>query len=120
MSEDRRIRVIRAIEHETLPWEQIPTEPGDPNPPGEEVVSFRAADGRFSFGLWRRVPETGPMEPPYHEIAVIVEGEVEILEEDGTIHRAGPGDVLITPKGSRATWKALSPVRKLWAIYKEP
>ena len=120
MSEDRSIRVIRASDHDALPWEEIPTGEGDPNPPGEEVVSFRAADGRFSFGLWRRVPETGPMEPPYHEIAVIVEGEVEVHEEDGTVHRAGPGDVLITPKGSTATWKALSPVKKFWAIYKEP
>ena len=40
------------------------------------------------------------MEPPYHEIAVIIEGEVEIEEAGGTVHRAGPGDVLITPKGS--------------------
>jgi uncharacterized cupin superfamily protein len=120
MSYDGRIRVIHAGEHDALAWEQIPTEPGDPNPPGEEVVVFRAGDGRFAFGLWRRVPETGPMAPSYHEIAVILEGDVEIHEEDGTVHRAGPGDVLITPKGSRATWKALSPVRKLWAIDKEP
>ncbi len=120
MSEDDRIRVIRASDHETLPWEQIPTEAGDPTPPGEEVVSFRAGDGRFAFGLWRRDPETGPMEPPYHEIAVIIEGKVEILEEDGTVHRAGPGDVLITPKGSRSTWRAITPVKKFWAIDKEP
>jgi uncharacterized cupin superfamily protein len=58
-------------------------------------------------------------DPPYHEIAVIVEGEVEIVEADGTIRHAGPGDVLITPKGSTATWKARSPVRKFWAVYKE-
>jgi uncharacterized cupin superfamily protein len=32
----------------------------------------------------------------------------------------GPGDVLITPKGSKATWKALSPVKKFWTVYKEP
>lgn len=120
MSDDDRIRVIKASDHDGLAWQQIPTEDGDPNPPGEEVVSFRAGDGRFSFGLWRRVPETGPMEPPYHEIAVIIEGDVEILDEDGTVHVVGPGDVLITPKGSRATWRARSPVKKLWAIYKEP
>lgn len=120
MAFDPSIRVIRATEQGSLAWEVIPTEPGDPNPPGEEVVAFRAGDGMFSFGLWRRVPETGPMAPPYHEVAVLIEGEVEIVEEDGTVHRAGPGDVLITPKGSRATWKALSPVKKFWAIYKEP
>jgi uncharacterized cupin superfamily protein len=120
MSIDPRVRAIRADEHDDLPWEQIPTAEGDPVPPGEETVLFRSGDGAFSFGLWRRVPETGPLEPPYHEIAVIVEGEVEVTEEDGTVHRVGPGDVLITPKGSRATWRALSPVKKLWAVHREP
>ncbi len=118
MSYDPSIRVIRAGEE--LAWEAVPTEADDPNPPGEEVVLFRAGDAMFSFGEWKRVPETGAMEPPYHEIAVIIEGEVEIHEPDGTVHTAGPGDVLITPKGSTAVWKALSPVRKFWAIYKEP
>jgi uncharacterized cupin superfamily protein len=118
VSYDPSVRVVRPEgEHD---WEVIPTAPEDPTPPGEEVVSFRSGDGRFSFGLWRRDPETGPMEPPYHEIAIIIEGEVEVREEDGTTHRVGPGDVLITPKGSRATWRALSPVKKLWAVYKEP
>ena len=104
---DQGIRVIRASEQDALAWQVIPTEPGDPNPPGEEVVSFRAGDGMFSFGLWRRAPEAGPMHLPYHEIAVIIEGEVEITAEDGTVRVVGPGDVLITPKGSKATWRAL-------------
>lgn len=119
MGYDPSIRVIRAAEQDVLDWEVIPTEPGDPTPPGEEVVNFRAGDARFSFGLWKRAPETGPMDLPYHEIAVIIEGEVEVTGEDGTVHRVGPGDVLITPKGSKATWKALSPVKKFWAVYKE-
>ena len=50
---------------------------------------------------------------------MIVEGEVEIEEAGGTVHQAGPGDVLITPKGSKATWRALSPVKKFWAVYQE-
>lgn len=111
---------IRAVSpNDELDWQAVPTEPGDPNPPGQETVVFRSGDGRFSFGLWRRVPETGPMEPPYHEIAVIIEGDVEVTEADGTVHRVGPGDVLVTPKGTRATWRALSPVKKFWAVYHE-
>lgn len=120
MNDADGVRVIKAGEHDGLGWEAIPTAEGDPNPPGEETVLFRAADGAFSFGLWRRVPETGPMEPPYHEIAVIVEGEVEVEDQDGSVVRAGPGDVLITPMGSKAIWRALSPVKKFWAVYKEP
>lgn len=119
MSYDPSIRVLKAAEQDGMDWEVIPTEPQDPNPPGEEVVGFRSGDERFSFGIWRRGAETGPMELPYHEIAVIIEGEVEIEEPDGTVHRVGPGDVLITPKGSKATWRALSPVKKFWAVHKE-
>jgi uncharacterized cupin superfamily protein len=100
-------------------WEVIPTEPGDRNEPGQETVLFRSADSRFSFGLWKRAPQEGPTQPPYHEIAVIIDGDVEVTEADGTVHRVGPGDVLITPRGSKATWKALSPVKKFWAVYKE-
>ncbi len=114
---DPTIRAVHADDQ--LEWRVIPTEPGDPNPPGEETVVFRSGDDRFSFGLWRRAPEEGPMEPPYHEVAVIIEGEVEVTEADGTVHRVGAGDVLITPRGSKATWKALSPVKKFWAVYKE-
>jgi uncharacterized cupin superfamily protein len=114
---DPAIRAIAA--DDDLAWETIPTASDDPDPPGEETVLFRSGDARFSFGLWRRVPETGPMEPPYHEIAVIIEGEVEVTEEDGRVHHVGPGDVLITPKGSKATWRALTPVKKFWAVYKE-
>jgi uncharacterized cupin superfamily protein len=33
--------------------------------------------------------------------------------------RVGPGDVLITPKGSTATWRALTTVKKLWAVHRE-
>ena len=117
MSEDfdPAIRVVHA--DDALEWKVIPVEPGDSNEPGEETVVFRSGDEMFSFGLWKRVPEEGPMEPPYREIAVIIEGEVEIEEAGGTVHRAGPGDVLITPKDSKATWRALSPVKKFWAVY---
>jgi uncharacterized cupin superfamily protein len=120
MTFDPSIRILKASEQDSMAWQDIPTEPGETTEPGAEVVSFRSGDGAFSFGLWRRAPETGPMEPPYHEIAVLIEGEVELIEEDGTVHRAGPGDVIVTPKGSKATWKALSPVKKFWAVYQEP
>jgi uncharacterized cupin superfamily protein len=111
------IRVIRAADD--LAWEEVPRLEGNTNPPGQEVAVFRSDDARFSMGFWRRVPEEGPMAPPYHEVALILEGEVEVTSEDGTVLQVGPGDLLITPKGTTATRKALSPVRKLWAVYKE-
>ena len=32
---------------------------------------------------------------------------------------SGPGDILITPKGSKGYWRNLSPVKKFWAIFEE-
>lgn len=115
---EMKVRVIRADAE--LDREEIPVGEGDPSPPGEEVVLFRAMDERFSVGFWRRAPEEGPMEPPYHEMAILLEGEVELTLDDGTVLRAGPGDVIVAPRGAKATWRSLSPVRKFWAVYEEP
>ena len=43
-----------------------------------------------------------------HELAIALEGEVEITLEDGRMLRAGPGDVSDTPKGSSGYWKDLT------------
>jgi uncharacterized cupin superfamily protein len=115
---DTTIRTVDA-RSEGLDWTVIPTEPGDPAAPGEETVLFRSIDGQASVGVWRRVPETGPMDlSAYHEIACLLEGEVDVAPEGGgEVITAGPGDVLVTPRGSRAEWRAKSPVRKVWAVY---
>ena len=49
----------------------------------------------------------------------IIAGEVEVTIEDGTVIHAGPGDIMVTPKGSKGYWKNLSPVRKFWAVFEE-
>ena len=48
-------------------------------------------------------------ERTYHEIAYIIEGQVEITEDDGEVMVAGPGDILITPRGSKGYWKTSRP-----------
>ena len=101
-----------------LGWEEVPRPDGDTAPAGEEAVLWRSADGTFVVGFWRRAPEEGAMAPPYHELAYVLEGDVDVVEADGTSHAVGPRHLLITPEGSRATWKSRTPVRKFWAIYK--
>ena len=76
-------------------------------------------DDKFSFGLWKRDVQRRHFERPYHEVAYIIEGEVEVTDDDGEVHVAGPGDILITPKGSTGFWKNLTPVKKVWGIYEE-
>jgi uncharacterized cupin superfamily protein len=111
---------VRAIDagSDDLEWTEIPVAAGDPNPPGEETVVFRTPHATASMGLWRRVPETGPMDlSGYHEIACFLEGEVDIAVEGGDVLRVGPGDVFVTPRGSKAEWRGRSAVKKFWAVY---
>jgi uncharacterized cupin superfamily protein len=112
------ITVVKASD-EPL-WGAIPQADDDPRPTAYETVEHRSSDGRFAVGFWKRGPEEGVMElTEFHEVMHIIEGRIEITAEDGTVFEVGPGDVVIAPQGSRGTWRALTPVRKFWAIYRE-
>ncbi len=87
--------------------------------PAKEFTATQSLDDKFSTGLWQRDVQRRHFERPYHEIAFIIEGEVEVTDDDGNVVTAGPGDILITPKGSKGYWKSLKPVKKFWAIYEE-
>ena len=114
--EDTEIRVVH--DGDPVDWTALETAPGGPNPPGEEWCAWRNPDGRFSTGVWRRAPETGEMSLDYNEIAILIDGEVDV-ESGGCVLSVRPGDVLVTPKGSRGVWRARSPVRKFWAVHHE-
>ena len=91
--------------------------PEEADPPGREFTAFES--GPFSVGFWQRDVQRRRFERPYHEIAYIIEGDVELTMDDGSVLRAGPGDILIAPKGSTGFWQNLSPVKKFWAILEE-
>jgi uncharacterized cupin superfamily protein len=113
---DTRIRVIKA---DQVIWEEALAGAEETDPPGKEYTAAMSTDDKFSFGLWKRDVQQRHFERPYHEVAYIIEGEVEITDDDGELHVAGPGDILITPKGSKGQWKNLTPVKKVWGIYEE-
>jgi uncharacterized cupin superfamily protein len=113
---DTRIRVIRP---EDITWTDAMRYAEETDPPGQEFTAATSLDDKFSFGLWRRDVQRRHFERDYHEIAYILEGQVEVTDDDGNVHVAGPGDILITPKGSKGFWKNLTPVKKVWGIYEE-
>lgn len=98
-------------------WVEFENAPGDPNPPGREWYAWRNPDRRFSTGVWERDPETGGFDRTYHEIACLIEGDVEVETVDGRVLAVGPGDVLVTPEGSSGVWRAKNHVRKFWAVH---
>jgi len=108
---------IRVIKPEDVVWNEAARNPEETDPVGVEFRAACSPDGRFSVGYWRRDVQRRHFVRPYHEVALILEGEVDIELDDGTVVHAGPGDILDTPKGSSGFWRSLKPVRKLWAIY---
>ena len=118
MSEKRSVK-IRVIKPEDVIWEQALHSSDETEAPGQEFTAAHSVDEKFSFGLWRRDEQSRHFERTYHEIAYIIEGQVEITDDDGELLIAGPGDILITPLGSKGYWKNLSPVKKVWGIYEE-
>ncbi len=110
---------IRVIKPEDVIWEEAMRYAEETDPPGREFTAAMSVDDKFSFGFWQREVQRRHFERPYHEVAYIIEGELEITDDDGDVHAAGPGDIVITPKGSKGYWKNLTPVKKVWGIYEE-
>jgi uncharacterized cupin superfamily protein len=116
---DKRSTKIRVIKPGDVIWDEALRNPEEAEAPGQDFTAARSTDDKFSFGLWRRDAQSRQFVRAYHEIAYIIEGQVEITDDDGEVLVAGPGDILVTPQGSEGYWKNLSPVKKVWGIYEE-
>jgi uncharacterized cupin superfamily protein len=112
----KKVRIIRSAD---VRWEEAPSGPEEFGPPGQECVAASSGDKRIQCSLWRRDSQRRDLEPRHHEIAYIVEGQVEVTDDDGNLLVAGPGDILITPGGDGGYWKNLSPVMMFRAVYED-
>ena len=113
-SEKPPIRVVTAAD---TVWSEAFHRPEEAEAPGRDFTAAVSPDEKFSAGWWERDEQRRPFVRAFHEVAIILEGEVEITLDDGTVLHAVPGDIIDTPKGSGCYWNNLSPVRKFWAIY---
>lgn len=52
-----------------------------------------------------------------YELCHILEGVVEVQESGGEPRRFTAGDTLVMKPGFEGTWKTISPVRKIYAIF---
>jgi uncharacterized cupin superfamily protein len=73
--------------------------------PTPSARSSRAPTAGSLPACWEREPDTWSFERPYHEVALILQARAEIETPEGDVLEVGPGDVLITPKGSKGTWR---------------
>jgi uncharacterized cupin superfamily protein len=109
------IRVVRSGDRDD--WRTLVDPPGELPSPGREADVFTTAGGAVTTGFWEREPDTWSFERPYDEVALILDGDADIVADDGRTLTVGPGDVLVTPKGSAGTWVIRERIVKFWVIY---
>ncbi len=109
------IRVVSSADRDG--WTEMADPPGEIPSAWRDLTILESGGGAFTTGLWEREPDTWPLERTYDEVAVILEGSADIETDDGTMLHVGPGDVLVTPKGSRGVWHVRETIVKFFAIY---
>jgi uncharacterized cupin superfamily protein len=109
------IRVVHSAGREG--WSALVDPPGQIPSAGGERDLFTSENGPFTTGFWEREPDTWSFERPYDEVALILSGSADVETDDGQMLPVGPGDVLITPEGSRGTWHIHETIVKFYAIY---
>ena len=115
VTQEAAIRVERSGDRGA--WRQLVDPPGAIPSGGREADVFSTAGGAVTTGFWEREPDTWSFERPYDEVALILEGDADIVTDDGRTLTIGPGDVLVTPKGSAGTWVIRERIVKFWVIY---
>ena len=79
----------------------------------------QSADGTSSVIAWSCTPGRFEWYYAVDETLHIISGEVFVTDEEGAIHRLGPGDMVFFPAGSYSIWHVTRDVRKL-AFCRQP
>ncbi len=74
-------------------------------------------DGSDMFvGMWDSTPFQSEMAPfPCHEFVRVLDGEIVITEESGSVETFRKDDVFFVPKGTVCSWKTTGYVKKYYA-----
>jgi uncharacterized cupin superfamily protein len=100
-------------------WDPIPAESiasGDPVQRGHTY--FSTANDSFTAGVWDCTPYE-EVRGPYSvdEFMVLLEGSLDIENEDGTMQSFRTGQGFVIPKGAVLQWKQSEYLRKFWVIH---
>lgn len=85
---------------------------------GDPVHSGRFDVGGFGTrtmaGVWQCTPGRFEYTYPADEICTLLEGRIQVGDEDGRTHEYEAGDTFYTRKGEVATWTVIETVRKIF------
>jgi len=81
-------------------------------------IAYSYKNGHFNSGVWACDAGTIKIENlAVHETCVLIEGIVEITDENGKIEVFNACDAFVLPKGFSGTWHMPVPIKKFNAIY---
>jgi uncharacterized cupin superfamily protein len=110
------IRVID-IESPDIAWQEYGEMPGDQtpgNPPGMHAIVYESPDKRVTVGVWKRDADIGELLGGGLSLDFVIEGQVEVTDENGVTHTARDGDLLIYSSADKGSWHQPGPIRKIY------
>lgn len=100
------------------PTDYIPAETlesGDPQERGRSLYADQT--GQLDAGVWECQPNRHVIEAaPYDEFVYLLEGRIDVIDEDGDVESYRAGDSFVMPRGCKCTWDVKEPVRKLYVV----
>ena len=90
--------------------------PGDAVALGDERVAFESGDGAFRASLLHAERLDQPIAPERDEVAYVLDGALEVSATTAEA-TAGPGDVVVVPRGRAGRWSSPGPVRLFRGAY---
>jgi len=85
---------------------------------------YKSEDGKFSFGVFAMVVDkvengiTRYEDFHSYEFMYFLEGTMKLIDDDGNVAEAGPGEVLFIPKGWTGK-RITNDIRKISVVYKD-
>ena len=100
------------------PTDYIPADgllEGTPNEQGRSFYGDQT--GQFDAGYWEcDVNRHHIKASPYDEFVYLLEGQIDVMHDDGSVESYKAGDSFIMPRGCDCTWDVKAPVRKLYVV----
>jgi uncharacterized cupin superfamily protein len=103
-------------------WEPIdPATLASGNPRQRGHIYFSTAGERLTAGVWDCTPFSEKRGPySVDEFMILLEGSLDIENEDGTLQTFRAGEGFVIPKGAVLQWRQGEYLRKFWMIHDNP
>lgn len=82
-------------------------------PKTEAAMIARTDDGSTKVFVWQTTKSRFTWTYGFDEVVHVIDGEVFLTDRSGKERRAGPGDVIFFPAGTKVTWRVPDHVKKI-------